>query len=78
MIDQSLYFSLRIFFKLPAYIFFNSLIFLKEYPELSPKFFSIYQELKQITHRQELKHTTHHMDLQKTTNCNHCIPYNHI
>ena len=66
---QYVYFIVRLFFKLSAYPFVNFLMFLKVYPQLNQKLFSIYQELKYITHCQ---------DLQKTTHPYHYIPQNHI
>ena len=71
---QSFYFIVRLFFKLSAYPFVNYIMFFKDYPELNPNFFSIYQELKQIAPRQELKNITHCQFLRKTTNCYHHIP----
>ena len=52
---QSFYFIVRIFLELSAYPFVNSLMFFKDYPELNPKLFILYQKLKHITHRQGLK-----------------------
>ena len=75
---QSFYFIVRLFFKLSACPFVHSLMFFKDYPELNPNLFSLYQELKLITHRQEPKYITHRQDLQKTTNHYHHIPQNHI
>ena len=71
---QSFYFIVRILFRLSAYPFVNYLMLFKDYPELNPNFFSLYQELKQITHRQEIKQITHSQVLQNTTNCYHHIP----
>ena len=54
------------------------LCFLNEYTWLNRNFFTLYQEIKLITHFQKLKHITYHQDLQNTTHCYHPIPYNHI
>ena len=74
VIHQYFYFIVIIFFRLSAYPFVNSLMFSKDYTDLNPKLFSIYQDLKYITHHQELKHITHRQVLQNTTNRYHHIP----
>ena len=59
VLRESFNFIVRRFFILSSYIFINSLVVFKDYPELSPNLFSLYQELKYITHRQVLQNTMH-------------------
>ena len=57
------------FLQIVSLSLFQFSLFFKHYPDFNPKFFSLYQELKQITCRKVL---------QKTTNRYHHIPQNHI